>query len=56
MEFRGVEEDLIPNVEQPVFPNVPIKGSLTLMYIASLMVLVRVCDFLPTMEKLSNLV
>ena len=30
--------------------------SLTLMSIASLMVLVRVCDSLPPMEKLSNLV
>ena len=57
LEVWGVEQDLIPYMGQMVLPNVLLSdGSLTLIYMASLMVLLMVCDSLPTMEKLSNLV
>ena len=42
LEVRGVEEDLNPYVGQLKHPNVLVEGgSLTLMYMASLMVLVK---------------
>ena len=55
MEGRSIEQDFIPYVAQLEFAHVSIEGwrdgSLTLMYIASLMVLVRLCASLPNMVE-----
>ena len=57
MEFRGVEQYFFPYVGSGYLPMFLLAGrSLTLMYIASLVVMLRICDSLPTVEKLANLV
>ena len=54
LELRGVEQHLIPMSDKCNFPIFLLRnGSLTLMYMAHLMVLVISGDSLPTMEKLS---
>ena len=56
MKGRGVLQDLIPDVGQLELPMFLFRdGSLTLIYMASLMVLVMMSASPPTMEKLSTL-
>ena len=55
-EGRGVLQDLFPAIGQLELAYFFLRDvSLTLMYMTSLMVLVILCAFLPTMEKLSTL-
>ena len=56
-EFKvwGVEQDLLSYVGQLVLSSVSIEGwIIALMYVASLMVLGRLCDSIPTREKISK--
>ena len=57
LECRGFEQELIPYVGQLELPSVPVGGwIIDLIYMASLMVLAMLLDFLPTTEKLFKLV
>ena len=57
MEGRGVKQDLIPNVRQLEFSNVPVKGWIidSLICMAFMMVLEVLCTSLSTIEKLFTL-
>ena len=56
MDGRGIKQDLIPYVGQLELACVPIEdGLLTLMYMASLMAILKSCISLPIVEKLSML-
>ena len=53
MKVKGVEQDFIPYVGQLVLDNIPVEGLTIVPYQHGL---IMVCDSLPTMEKLSNLI
>ena len=52
----GIEQNSVPNMMNVIFAHIPVEyGVVDLMYIDSLMVLVKPWSFLPMMVKLSEL-
>ena len=55
VEVKGIEQDLIPYVGHLACASVPVEGWIIDFYGHGLLVPAMVCDSLPTMEKMSNL-